>query len=368
MSRILCVEPFHPRSEPPMGLMKLATWHKQHGNEVQYIRGIDPYGSILGDYEPEQIDIATPPFSWETDAGLQTIRFYLERFPDAHVRVGGVKAFDLPEVYGIDRVELVRGIMPEIDECAPDYSLMPDLGRSVVRTMRGCPVGCGFCRVWKESGKIPGVIQNWKSHVNLKWKRVIYEDDNIMVAPWQHFIEVCNFTHDNELSVDFNSGFEVDPNHGLTREHAQALSYLKINPVRTAFDELKEEEGFLNAMSLIRQYITDDWRKITAYVLFNYLETPEECLYRANKVVEAGGSPYVMAFVPNTYTGGDLRRGTAWISEKYGWNLELAKRFKRFWDRRWIWISIINKNGKVTADDVWKYGRSGANGQMELAT
>lgn len=351
--KVLCVEPYYPRSEPPIGLMKLATFHKLHGNEVRFIRGTDPFGAILGTYEPEQIDITTPIFSWETDAGLQTIRYYLEKYPEAHVRVGGVKAFDLPEVYEIDRVELVRGILPEVDSCAPDYSFFPDLGRSVVRTMRGCPVGCGFCRVWRESGKDPVVIEGWQSHIRKDWNRVIISDDNIMVAPWRHFIDVCSFIHDNNLSVDFNSGFEVDPNHGMTREHAEALSYLNIRPVRTAFDEIKEEEGFLNAMGLIRRYVTDNWRDITVYVLFNYLETPEECLYRANKVVEAGGSPYVMPFTPNNYIKGNIHKGEPFISEKYGWTVEKVKKFYRFWNRRPIWISTMNKNGRITAKDIW---------------
>lgn len=349
---ILLVEPYYPRSEPPLGLMKLSTWHKQHGNQVRFIRGTDPFNIILGDYKPDQVDITTPIFSWRTDEGTQTIKWCLERFPDAHIRVGGVKAWDTPDVYEIDRVELVRGNLSEVDECSPDYSLLPNLGRSVIYTMRGCPVGCGFCRVWRESGKTVSIIKNWKSHINYDWNRLIIQDDNIIAAPSAHLKEVCKVIKDNDFSVDFNSGFEV---HQFDEEYAKILSGIKIKPVRTAFDELKEESEFLNTMSLIKSYITSNWRNIMVYVLFNYLETPEECLYRALKVVEAGGSPYVMPFTPNNWIKGDMHRGEPFISEKYGWDLDKIKKFYRFWNRYWIWISVIKQRGTVTLDEIWQY-------------
>ena len=352
--KVLLAEPFYGRSEPPLGLMKLSTWHKNRGAEVRFIRGTDPFGAILGDWQPDQIDITTPIFSWATDAGIQTIRFFLEKYPGAYIRVGGVKAWDIPDIYTMDRVELVRGILPEVDECAPDYTLpLPELKdnpRSVIYTMRGCPVGCGFCRVWRESGKDPRVIQNWRDHINYDWNRLIIQDDNIIAAPFEHMKAVCDLIRERNFSVDFNSGFEV---HQFSDEQAELLEGIKITPVRTAFDELKEEEEFLNTMRLIKKHITDNWRNITVYVLFNYLETPEECLYRANKVVEAGGSPYVMPFTPNNYIKGDIHRGEPFISEKYGWTLQMVKDFYRFWNRRAIWISTMNKNHKITAGDIW---------------
>jgi hypothetical protein len=348
--KVLLVEPFYPRNEPPLGLMKLATWHKQRGAEVRFIRGTDPFGSVLGDYSPNQIDITTPIFSWRTDEGVQTIRWCLERFPDAHIRVGGVKAWDTPEVYEIDRVELIRGRLPEIDESAPDYSLFPELGRSVIYTMLGCPVGCGFCRVWRESGKVPTIIKNWRQHIRYDWNRLIIQDDNIIAAPDGHMKEVCDLIREKDFSVDFNSGFEV---HQFNEDHAQILSGLKITPVRTAFDELREEVEFLNTMKLIRKHITDNFRNITVYVLFNYLETPEQCLYRANKVVEAGGSPYVMPFTPNNWIRGDMHHGEPFISEKYGWDLQKIKKFYRFWNRRSIWMSNTKNGRTITAQDIW---------------
>src|SRR5439155_1173517 len=57
--KVLLVEPYYPRSEPPLGLMKLSTWHKQQGREVKFIRGTDPFGTELGDWKPDAIDITT---------------------------------------------------------------------------------------------------------------------------------------------------------------------------------------------------------------------------------------------------------------------------------------------------------------------
>lgn len=342
--KILLVEPHYPRSEPPLGLMKLATWHKSHGAEVRFIRGMDPFNVYLKDYQPDQIDITTPIFSWRTDEGIQTIRWYLKQYPDAHIRVGGVKATDTPWAYEIDRIELIRGILPEIDECPPDYSLFPSLDHSVIYTMRGCPVGCGFCRVWRESGLEAKIIKNWRSHINYSWSRLVIQDDNIVAAPFEHFKEVIQLIREHNFSVDLNSGFEV---HQFNEEHAQLLQGIKIKPIRTAFDEMKEESEFLETMRLIRKYITSNSHQIMVYVLFNFLDTPEEALYRAVKVIDSGGSPYVMPFTPNTWT-----KSESFISKH--WTLPQIKKFRRFFDRYWIWRSVWKKKGKITLEDIFQ--------------
>ena len=329
--------------------MKLSTWHKQQGREVKFIRGTDPFGTELGDWKPDAIDITTPIFSWRTDEGIQTIRFYLERFPDAYVRVGGVKATDTPEVYRMNRVELIRGILTDVDECKPDYSIItPRLKRSVIYTMRGCPVGCGFCRVWRESGKVATPIKNWKDHIDYSENRLIIQDDNILAMGEEHLQEVCSVIRQNDFSVDFNSGFEV---HQFNEAHAKILHGLRIRPVRTAFDELGEEAEFLNTMKLIREHITKNDHQIMCYVLFNYLDTPDDALYRCQQVVKAGGSPYVMPFTPNTWIKGDIHHGTPFISKH--WDLHKIKRFYRFWNRYWIWRSILKAKGKITEQDIW---------------
>lgn len=346
--RVLLVEPYYPRSEPPLGLMKLSTWHKEKGREVKFIRGTDPFGT-LGDWQPDAIDITTPIFSWNTDEGIQTIRFYLEKYPDAHVRVGGVKATDTPEAYSIGRVELIRGILPDVDECKPDYSMInPPLERSVIYTMRGCPVGCGFCRVWRESGKVAYPLKNWQNHIDYSKKRLIIQDDNIVAAGLDHLTNVCSLIRENDFSVDFNSGFEV---HQFNEDHAKILHGLKIRPVRTAFDEISEESEFLQTMKLIREHITDNSHAIMCYVLFNFTDTPEDALYRCNKVVEAGGSPYVMPFTPNTWIKGDIHHGQPFINKH--WTLKQIKRFYRFWNRYWIWRSVQKKQGVIREEDVW---------------
>lgn len=356
--KVLCAEPYYPRSEPPIGLMKLATFHKENGNEIRAIRGTDPFGAVLGSWAPDQIDITTPIFSWYTAEGVETVRFYRERFPDAYIRVGGVKATDTPEVYDIDGIELVRGVDPIVDEYAPDYELF-GVKHSIVYTMRGCKMKCGFCRVWRGFGKdgkplsVPYPLMNWRSHFRKEATKATIQDDNIVALGTEHLREVVRFLQPLKLTeTDINSGFET---HQFTEEHAEVLSGIKrmLRPVRTAFDELKEETEAVRTIGLIRKHIQPDERKIICYCLFNYLETPEECLYRANRIIEAGASPYVMAFVPNTWTKGDLRRGQAWISEKYGWTLPKAKAFKRFFDRWWIWRSVLKNNGKITERDIY---------------
>jgi len=40
MKNILLIEPFYKAEYPPLGLMKISTWHKRKGDNVQYFKGI----------------------------------------------------------------------------------------------------------------------------------------------------------------------------------------------------------------------------------------------------------------------------------------------------------------------------------------
>lgn len=40
--RVLLVEPNYKNKYPPMGLMKISTYHKMLGDEVRFVKGVDP--------------------------------------------------------------------------------------------------------------------------------------------------------------------------------------------------------------------------------------------------------------------------------------------------------------------------------------
>ena len=40
--RVLLVEPNYKNKYPPMGLMKISTYHKMQGDDVHFVKGINP--------------------------------------------------------------------------------------------------------------------------------------------------------------------------------------------------------------------------------------------------------------------------------------------------------------------------------------
>ena len=46
--RVLLVEPNYKNKYPPMGLMKISTYHKTLGDEVRFVKGIDRHLGDLG--------------------------------------------------------------------------------------------------------------------------------------------------------------------------------------------------------------------------------------------------------------------------------------------------------------------------------
>ena len=45
--RVLLVEPGYKNKYPPMGLMKISTYHKQLGDEVRFVKGFSKDAGLL---------------------------------------------------------------------------------------------------------------------------------------------------------------------------------------------------------------------------------------------------------------------------------------------------------------------------------
>jgi radical SAM superfamily enzyme YgiQ (UPF0313 family) len=104
---ILLVEPAYNNPYPPLGLMKISTWHKKKGDEVLLIK--DPlHNRTLDLFEQNEryykklkdhydIIYITSLFTYQAQYAIQSIRYYKNRFPDARIRVGGIMATLMPE-------------------------------------------------------------------------------------------------------------------------------------------------------------------------------------------------------------------------------------------------------------------------------
>lgn len=120
--------------------------------------------------------------------------------------------------------------------------------------------------------------------------------------------------------VDFNQG--VDARY-LTEEKVQLLSQIPIRPLRIAFDELKIEKIYIEAVKLSAKY---NIRDLSNYLLYNYEDKPED-LYQRMKInvdlceeLDVRIYSFPMKFIP---IYGDVSKNREYIG-KY-WNKKFIR-------------------------------------------
>ena len=93
--RVLLVEPNYKNKYPPMGLMKISTYHKMLGDEVRFVKGVDPnVDAAVWD----RIYITTL-FTFDFSISAETILHYMRLVDDvSSLYVGGIMASLMPGV------------------------------------------------------------------------------------------------------------------------------------------------------------------------------------------------------------------------------------------------------------------------------
>ena len=105
--KILLLEPAYKNKYPPLGLMKIAAFHKQRGDEVTFVKG---FYSEIREQKWDRIYIATL-FTFYWNQTIKTIKYYLNSVEDKNqIKVGGVMATLL-----IDEIEKETGDKPILD-------------------------------------------------------------------------------------------------------------------------------------------------------------------------------------------------------------------------------------------------------------
>src|SRR5439155_10368555 len=130
--KVLFVEPSYRSKFPPLGLMRLSTFHRGRGDRVAFVRGQHEWARSR---QWDRIYVASL-FTWELPRTADTVDFYLHSVKrPADILVGGVGVTLLPD-YIRQRCactiiegpldmpgRLGRGT-PAIADLVPDYSLL----------------------------------------------------------------------------------------------------------------------------------------------------------------------------------------------------------------------------------------------------
>lgn len=203
MERILLVEPDYKNKYPPIGLMKIASYHRGKEDYVEFYKGKAPYTKIV---KFDRVYVTTL-FTFYYDITVETIRHYLNHMHKDNVYVGGISATLLQKEYKkdlkIDNV-IARQLTSssllgyddavDIDGLPLDYDILDDIkyeypsGDNIfLYTTRGCPRNCGFCAVstlepqFKDTNSIINQINATKEKYGDK-RNILIMDNNVLYS------------------------------------------------------------------------------------------------------------------------------------------------------------------------------------------
>lgn len=326
--KILLVEPEYRRGNPktqnmprdgslwypPVGLLKLAFYHRQRGDEVNFVRGCDPTAVAESSlFNPgsrwDRIYITTL-FTFHFDRIVKTIKFYLRAVGGTveKIFVGGIMASLMPnDIHRATGVYPFRGLLTSarkigfeddtnIDQLPCDYSVLESSLYAINDTYygyttRGCTNKCPWCGV-------PIIEPQYIPYINIKPlilkmrkkygdKAVLrLMDNNFLASPHlaqlvEDLLELGYGRGDMTASnfpkariIDFNQGLDATY---VNRKNMELLAQLNIKPMRIAFDRVNERDVYTRAIHLALEYGV---KSFSNYMLYNFKDTPHDLYER----------------------------------------------------------------------------------------
>lgn len=330
MRRVLLVEPGYKNKYPPLGLMKISSYHKVRGDHVEFVKGCDPKRQAQS---WDRIYVATL-FTFHWKVSVDAIKYYAASVTSRlDIIVGGVMATllgaDLAQETGVtvlggllDRPGMLdRGDQRIVDHLIPDYSILKETDYQygisdayLGYATRGCPNRCPFCAVNRIEPDFAGYCPIKKQVKGIEAvygpkKDLCLLDNNVLASP--QFGQIVRDLLDlgfvrgarlgnKKRRLDFNQGLD---GRLMTNDYAALLAETCIDPVRFAFDDIRSKAEYTETVLRANDHGLTD---IATYVLYNYKDTPGDFYerIRTNAVInETYGtkiSGFPMRFVPLT--------------------------------------------------------------------
>lgn len=242
---------------PNIPLMKLARYHKDNGDNVEWAM------PLFGNYDTLY---ASKIFSFSPEPNWNEYNY-------CTLEKGGT-GYDIAKKLP-QEIDVVRN---------PDYSIYPNCNYSIQFYSRGCIRNCGFCLVRTKEGYIHPV-EPMDLNPRGEWIEVL--DNNFFANPeWKSAVE---HLYKCKQPVKFH-GVDV---RIINEEQCYWLNKLKLkNGVHIAWDNPKIDlRPKINEML---KYIKPE--KIVCYVLIGFNSTPEEDYMRLRYLKELKILPFVQPF------------------------------------------------------------------------
>lgn len=341
--RILLVEPDYRNKYPPLGLMKLATFHKQRGDLVRFVKGCR---REVRDEGWDSIYVTTL-FSFFWKRTVETIKYYSRSPGNPRLLVGGIMATLMrDELEAETGVRVVPGLLDTegklglkddgcIDSAVPDYDILDDIDYEypVVDAYfgyatRGCIRNCRFCAVPKLEPEyldylpLEHLVETVDRRFGPKTELLLLDNNVLASHRFDRImdeIQEVGFAKGAKLrrrmrTVDFNQGLDA---RLLSKHKMKRLAELPMRPVRIAFDSIKMEKTYTEKIKLAAKH---DFLRLSNYVLFNHdSDTPEDFYQRLRINVELNEAlgiqiySFPMKYIPVT------AKDRSFISKNWNW-------------------------------------------------
>ena len=194
------------------------------------------------------------------------------------VVVGGISATLMPERFERAGLTVHKGLHPEAEAFAPDYSLLaqsPDT--TITHTSRGCVRKCEFCAVHTIEPKFSA--RDWRADLAPGKTDLMFYDNNWLAKPIKKLAEDADairalVAEGRVGRIDFNQGMDC---RLLTEKKADVIAGLPWEAIRFAFDGMHEDGHWQRA---VRMMAARGGRDFRTYLLYNFTDTPEDFWYR----------------------------------------------------------------------------------------
>ena len=325
------LEPAYPNKYPPLGLMKLATYHKSRGDYVRFVKG--GKASALLERHWDRVYVTTLfSFEWKRTAAAIDLAIQAVRHQTERVIVGGIAASLMHEEFLREPrwagVRFIKGLLDgppatalqlsaedyefgaddlngtPIEELTPDYRILDDIDYTYPvndayfgYASRGCVRKCAFCGVPKLEGpqrEMPSLVNlvHGVSTMHGPKKDLVLMDNNITASARYReviaeirdlgFEKGATLTREGKRPVkrrvDFNQGVDA-------RILAKSPMYLRemagicIDPLRIAFDHIGMRKVYKTAIQMAAD---NRIISLSNYMLYNFMDTPKDLYERMN--------------------------------------------------------------------------------------
>ena len=276
MEKILLVEPEYNNKYPPIGLMKIASYHKMRGDYVEFYKGNAPFNIIS---KMDRVYI-TSLFTFYYDKTVETILHYANYIDKSKIYIGGIAITlmneKFKEVTGVKNI--LTGQLTDsskigyndninIDILPLDYDILDDVEHEYgvadnffAYTTRGCPRKCRFCAVktlepqFLDTNNIVKQISAVRQKYGDK-RSIMLMDNNVIFS--LNLQKIC----DDLVEL----GFEKDK-----------ATYIPENPAKVFFLKVDRRLALGNATWMIEDkfisYLTKFVTRIKKVEVFNTLK------------------------------------------------------------------------------------------------